>query len=121
MEAIIGIAEASDPRTEIARTELRRIESLKLKHELPDVPKGGTPVATLARVVKLEQEYKSLFKIFSKLVHPTAYLVNSGNVITDSQMRDVLFAHFQLYLLDLLGRVSDEMGVPPEVRFKPPS
>jgi len=115
LEAIIGIAEANDPRTEIVRTELNRIASLKLKHHLPEVRKSDTQVATLAREVGLERERKSLFKIFSKLVHPTAYLVNSGNVMTDPQMGDLLLVHFQIYTRDLLKRISDEMGVPPEV------
>ncbi len=121
LEATIGIAEPGDPRTAILRTELDRIASIKLRHKLPELRKTDTQAATLAREVGMEREHKSLFKIFSKLVHPTSYLVNSGNAMTDAQMRDVLLVHFQLYILDLLKRVSDEMGVPPEVNLRLPS
>jgi len=87
LRATIGIGEPGDPRVQILRSELDRLESLKLKHKLPDLRRGDTQIATLAREVGLEREHKSLFKIFSKLVHPTAYLVNSGNVVEGSGRR----------------------------------
>jgi hypothetical protein len=115
LQAIVGIGEPGDPRVQVLRSELDRTESLKLKHKLPTLRRGDTQIATLAREVGLEREYKSLFKIFSKLVHPTAYLVNSENVMGDAQMRDVLLIHLQLYVLDHLKRATDEMGVPAEL------
>src|SRR5579863_1801596 len=68
------IKKPCDPRVQVLRGELDRIEGLKLKHKLPGLRRGDTQIAKLAREVGLEREHKSLFKIFSKLVHPTAYL-----------------------------------------------
>lgn len=115
LKAIIGIAEPDDPRAGSLRHDLQRIEGLKVKHKLPELRKADTQIAALAREINLEQEHKSLFKIFSKLVHPTAYLVNSANVMEDAQMRNVLLVHFQIYALDLFKRITDEIGVPSEV------
>lgn len=115
LQAIIGIGEPGDPRAQVLRDELNRIQGLKVKHKLPVLRRNDTHIKTLAGKVDLGREHKSLFKIFSKLVHPTAYLVNSGKIMEDAEMRDELCIHFQLYILDLLKRATDEIGVPPEL------
>ena len=113
LDAILVFAEPGDPRADISRSEQERIKGLKLKYELPRLPRSSTQIAALAREVGIEQDYKCLFKILNKLVHPTAYFVNySVGVMDDDQMRDVLLTRFQLYALDLIKRATDELGVP---------
>jgi hypothetical protein len=97
----------------VLHDEQKRVEAILAKHKLRRTK--PLPVVTLAQEVGLEEERKSLFKMFSKLVHPSSYLVNSGNVMTDAQTRGVLLLHFQLYLCDLFKRATDAMGVPPEL------
>ncbi len=113
LEGIIALGEPDDSRVQMLRAEQKRIEGLMVKHQLRQAK--PLAVATLAQEVGLEEERKSLFKLFSKLVHPSSYLVNSGNVMSDAQMRDVLTLHFQLYVLDLLKRGADAFGVPSEL------
>jgi hypothetical protein len=56
-----------------------------------------------------------MFKLLSKIVHPTAYIVNSGQVIGDAELRDLLLIHFQRYVLDSLMRVKNIIGIPEEL------
>jgi hypothetical protein len=113
LEGMIALGETGDSKVQVLRGEQKRIEAIIAKHQLRQA--RPLAVATLAQEVGLEEERKSLFKLFSKLVHPSSYLVNSGNIMSDTQMRHVLLLHFQLYLLDLVKRVTDELGVPPEL------
>lgn len=115
LNAVIDMGEPDDPRVQILRGELERIGVLKAKYGLPHLRPVNKQVGTLAHEVGLESEYRSLFKIFSKFVHPTAYLVNSGNPTEEQQVRDVLTIHLQRYALDLLKRAADEMGIPEEI------
>jgi hypothetical protein len=114
-KALMGLAEPGDPRMALFEDELRRIEHLKAKHQLPALRKKDTRLEALVRETGQEQEYRALFKLFSKLVHPTSYLINHGTVMDDHQTRTVLLTRFQLYALDLLKRIADEMGVPDEL------
>jgi len=53
-----------------------------------------------------EKEHHSLFKIFTKLLHPTSYLVNSSvEEIQNSQIKNTLIIHIQLYAWDIIGNV----------------
>ena len=110
LKCILELAAADDPRAAILRQEILRIESLTSKHAF--IAKKPTTIKTLATEVGLGGEYSSLFKLWSKLVHPSSYLVNTVGVLDDRQTRLVLLAHLQLYALDLLRQVADELEIP---------
>lgn len=61
-------------------------------------------------------EYKALFKLFSKLVHPSSYLVNSYKDATSPEITSVLQIYLQLYVWDLFCRVCDALYVPENIR-----
>jgi hypothetical protein len=115
LKAIIEVSDAENAATATLRGEILRCESLKRKYNLPDVRKADTRLIVLATEVGLEDEHKALFKLFSKLVHPTSYLVNGGNALDDQQVRNVLLIHLQLYTIDTLKRVADKLVLPPEL------
>ncbi len=114
LKAIIELSDTENPAAATLRDEVLRCEELKRKHNLPNIRKADTQPIALAREVGLEEEHKALFKLFSKLVHPTSYLVNSGNVLDDTRLRNVLLIHFQLYVIDTLKRVADKSNYPLE-------
>lgn len=115
LNGIKELGDPGDPRVSILMEEITRTNALIAKHGLHGLPKGPRRIDILAAAVGLEREYKSLFKLFSKLVHPTSYLVNSTGILEDGETRTVLLAYFQLYSLDLLKRLADELGVPSEM------
>jgi len=118
VKALMGLAEPNDPRLLVLEGELQRIEELKIKHRLPKLKKAEIRIASLAGEVGLGPEYKSLFKIFSKLVHPTSYVVNGGRLLQEDDLRNVLLICLQLYALDPLTRITDEMGVPVDLKIR---
>jgi hypothetical protein len=68
----------------ILNSEILRLKSLAVKYSLPEV-KNPASAGNIAGSLGLEAEHKALFKMFSKLVHPSSYLVNDlsrpyGNV-----------------------------------------
>jgi hypothetical protein len=72
LNAIIELSDAENAATATLRTEVLRCKELKREHDLPNLRGGDKQLKTLAREVGLEQEHKALFKLFSKLVHPTS-------------------------------------------------
>jgi hypothetical protein len=106
------LREPDDPRVGLLVGEIARTRELVAKHGLQGLPKWPNRIESLAIAVGLEREYKSLFKLFSKLVHPTSYWVNATAVLDEAQTRTIMLACFQLYALDLLKRLADALEVP---------
>jgi hypothetical protein len=68
---------------------------------------GRKPMSTaeVAEKVGMREEYTALFKLFSKLLHPSSYYVNaSQDEVGSLTIRNVLLVHIQLYGHDLVGR-----------------
>jgi hypothetical protein len=91
--------------------EIVRLRALASKHQIPHT---GKPlgVRELVAVVGPESEYSAFFKLYSKLVHPSSYLVNRMALTWDDVVRRALAANLQLYAYDLLERVRTDLGVP---------
>ena len=74
--------------------------------------------AALANAVGMGEEYKAFFKIYSKLVHPTSYAVNSA---TSSQtagwVRTTFVLNVQLYGLLFLDELAAGAGLPASSLF----
>lgn len=115
-KALLGLAEPDDPRHELVKLEVAQMEQLKRKHNSPNLPRAT--ISRLADEVGVPGEYKSLFKLFSKLVHPSALLVNSEHLFKNDWVKDILLMRLQLYAIDLLGRACDELRVPSEIAWK---
>jgi uncharacterized small protein (DUF1192 family) len=102
--------EMSAERT-ILRTEIDRLNALRAKYGLP-VVKKPIDAGGLAPAVGLENEHKGLFKLFSKLVHPSSYLTNDYSNAASSQVRSILELHTQIYAWDTFSRICDAQSVP---------
>lgn len=97
----------------VLRTEVERLQGLQQKYGLPD--KGSPPTKNLAVDVGLEDEYDALFKVFSKLVHPTSYLVNRPEDASAPDKIFLLQVHAQVYSADTYSRLMDEFSIPQDI------
>lgn len=116
LEGILALDTAGDTTGQqaILQSEIGRLSSLRTKHGLPDV----TPEAAgnVARRLGLAVEHKALFKLLSKLVHPSSYLVNDYENAASDEIWKILQIHVQLYAWDALERVCDKLMMPGVIR-----
>lgn len=95
----------------ILKDEILRKEALLKKHNLEK--KKPYPIGKVASDLGRAGEHSSLFKIFSKLLHPTSYLVNSSpEEVQNQEMRNMLVIHVQLYAWDIVGNIRQGIGFP---------
>jgi len=72
-------------------------------------------VRDLAKAVGHEEDYRALFKLYSKLVHPSSYLLNrSADEAHGVAIRQILVLKLQLYAYDLLERIRQSLKIPDE-------
>ncbi len=87
-------------------SEIARIQAVARKQKI-DLEKPRSFMA-MAQKVGLEREYKGLYKLFSKYVHPSSYTVNGAPDEIDSQVvRNILLIQAQLYAADTFGRLKE--------------
>jgi hypothetical protein len=113
LEALGTLADPSQPgdldqihERIAAREQALHAEGLQRVHHLP--------TAKLAREVGVEQGYEAFFKLYSKYVHPSAFLVNAGRPgfeAFERNGRPILLLNGQQYARDTLERISQAAGV----------
>jgi len=111
-EGMLKLTTVNDMASERAgiRTKIERLKSLRDKHGLPDVkPK---PSGNLARSVGLFDEHEALFKLYSKLVHPSSFLINDHKTAASDEIRIILQVQAQLYACDTLSRICNAVSMP---------
>jgi hypothetical protein len=98
-------------QTDVLRSEITRKKAL-LKKRNPKMEKPHR-IEKVADELGRKDEHKSLFKLFSKLLHPTSYLVNSSLEKTQNQeIRNMLVIHIQLYAWDIVDNIRQVIGLP---------
>lgn len=98
----------------ILEYEITRLKGLVAKYNLPTI-KQPASTGNLAKDVDLESEHKGLFKLYSKLVHPSSYIVNNYDDASSLTNRNILQIHGQLYAHDSISIVCEELDIPFEV------
>lgn len=107
------VRDMGNQRAEL-QTEIDRLKSLREKHELPDIKPASA--GNIAKSIGLSAEHGALFKLFSKLVHPSSYLVNNYENAASGEIRMILQIRAQLYAWDMFGRICDAVSMPKSVR-----
>jgi hypothetical protein len=109
--------------------QIRKVEELAAAggHVVPKRPK---PVVDLARAAGMEDEYRALFKLYSKWVHPTSWRLFAGDVQAGflvGQARMTFVGRSQAYASLLLGyaiedatATADAAGQPPQGAYDQP-
>ena len=99
--------DSSEENAKILEDEINRVKTLKQKHNLTSIKPLPT-FRNIARIVGLEKEYKALYKLFSKYVHPTPYIINgSPREIHSNEVRNIFLIHAQLYAGDTFQRIKE--------------
>jgi hypothetical protein len=119
LEGILALDTATEMNAErtVLRAEIDRLNALREKYKLPTIKKPAD-TGTIAPTVGLANEHKALFKLFSKLVHPSSHLTNNYENAASQQVRAILQIHAQLYAWDTFNRICDAQSVP-EVQRSP--
>ena len=99
----------------ILRGEIDRLKGLVSKYKLPNLERVPS-TASIAESIGRADEHKALFKLFSKIVHPSSYLVNDYSNAASQEVAMILQVHTQLYAWDTLSRICNALSVPEEIR-----
>lgn len=114
-DAILTIAdERHSKQVDILENAKLEIKKLLDKHGLKEINRPET-VKSLSENVGLMDDYNILFKLFSKLLHPTSYLINDFDDASSLNNFNILIIHLQLYSVDLLERLKYELKVVPGI------
>jgi hypothetical protein len=118
LEGILGLdtKQRSGSQRQVLTNEISRIRYILKKHKLEEL-KCIPGTFSIAKALDKGDEHKNLFKLFSKLVHPSSYLVNDSANAASPEVRSILQTHCQLYAWDLFSRICDAVGVPEDIRF----
>lgn len=116
LEGVLSLAKDSENINEqnILKSEIERLKGLVQKYGFP-VVKQPISTGNLANKVGQEDEHKALFKLYSKLVHPSSYLVNDYGGASSVENQKTLQIHAQRYAHDTVSRVCEQLSVPYEV------
>ncbi len=74
--------------------------------------KSPETVKSIAEKIGEQEEYTALFKLFSKLLHPTSYLINRHNEASCIYSFNILIVSAQKYAFDMFERLKIELNVP---------
>ena len=109
LEGILKFREdSSEENVKIIKEEINRINTLKQKYGLTSI-ESLPSFKDIAHIVGLEKEYKALYKLFSKYVHPTPYIINgSYEEIHSNEVRNIFLICAQLYAWDIFQRIKEE-------------
>ena len=118
LEGVLELATVSDTsgQRKVISREIDRLKSLHKRNQLPDARPSGAK--KIADSVGLRKEHRALFKLFSKLVHPSSYLVNDYKTAASDEIAMTLQIHAQLYAWDTFCRICDKVSMPQSVRRK---
>lgn len=110
----IGTENKNLAERDILQNEINRLNLLRDKYDLPNIKKPESS-GQLAELVGQKKEHKTLFKIITKLVHPSSYLVNDYISAASSENKKILQIHAQMYAYDSVVRICDHLKIPNEV------
>jgi len=95
----------------ILESRINEIKKVLFKHEAQMTK--HLPTAKLAKITGMEKEYKAFFKLYSKYVHPSSWVVNAKPEEAHSpEFRNIFLIQAQLYTGFIAKKVSDETNIP---------
>ena len=120
LEGLLELDTVSDMNTQRAtlRAEVERLTALREEYKLPTVKKP-LDAGVIANDLGLSREHKALFKLITKLVHPSSYLINDYSNAASIETRAILQMHTQVYAWDTFNRICDVVPVPKAFRELP--
>jgi hypothetical protein len=99
-------ANTSETNIKLIRDRMDYIKELMKKHEL--TPSKNWNVSFLAEQTNNKLEYKAFFKLYSKYVHPSSWIVNNrDNEYNNPVFRNIFLLQGQLYANRIIKLISD--------------
>ena len=112
-EGFLYMSGESTPYSAIVQEEVGRLERLRKKWNLPIV-KNSMGAGNLAGKVGLKDEHDTFFKLYSKLVHPSSYLINAKDYCTDTFF-PILEINVQFYAVSSIAMVCKALQIPSKI------
>jgi hypothetical protein len=104
LEGFLILSEQDGPTAASLRDRISEIHGLCRKSG--HMPAKPFRITEIAKELGLTEEYEGLYKLYSKFVHPSSWLVNSPKSEVDGQEYVNFFVvHAQLYFIDTQHRV----------------
>lgn len=106
-EGLLELGEdTSKENVEKLKEEITRLKTIIEKSNI--ILKKPESINTRAKIVGLEKEYKAMYKLFSKYVHPSSYTINAGyKEIHSGKVRNIFLIHAQLYAGDTFRLIKE--------------
>jgi hypothetical protein len=95
---------------EAIRNEIHRVTRVANERGLKPGGSLSQP-GELAKELGEGEDYTAFYKLYSKLVHPSSWSVNSPTAVETPMYRQTLVVNAQVYGWGLLQAVEDEFGV----------
>jgi len=114
IDVIKGVLDLADAPSSVHLKTLQNrcseIEKICGRHGI--VPAKPFNIINLARRFNLEKEYRSLYKLFSKYVHPSSWQINGDQkALASTEALNIFIVYAQLYSGDLFNRVCTRLGI----------
>jgi len=114
IEMLQGMREIVQPEQvelkEAIENRIKQVQEILAKHQM--IPSKPIPVARLAKATNMEKEYRAFFKLYSKYVHPSCWLLmGSRERIHSPWIRDTFLIQAQYYTGIISKVVSDATGI----------
>jgi hypothetical protein len=94
----------------VIRGEIQRVQQQADSRGL-NPGKPPKMMRDLVKETKCKEDYDAFYKLYSKLVHPSAWFVNMPTSVASEMYRTVLVVNAQVYGWQILKTVESEFGV----------
>ncbi|GIC79360.1 DUF5677 domain-containing protein [Moritella sp. F3] len=105
----LGHSDSNEHNTKALNDRIEHLKITRDKYELPEV-KQPMPTGNLVDNVGLRAEHDGMYKLYSKLVHPSSFLVNFKESADTKNVRDILLIHAQLYSIAAINSIGNYVG-----------
>ena len=102
-------ASRGEPR-KVFEDDIKHLEALLENDKLPDEKRKQ--MSEIARVVGMESEYRAIYKLCSKLIHPSSILVNAHDYASHEAIADILQMHARHNAWTICKLISTEASIP---------
>lgn len=107
LQGFLALSAASDlPEKQHFQERLAELDGISARHNIQ--PNGPFNIRTIAEQEQLGDEYTGLYKLFSKFVHPSSWLINaSADSVKSKEYMNIFVIYSQLSSGDSYTRVND--------------
>jgi hypothetical protein len=107
-----GILKLNPPQSmrNVFEAEMERVRQHATSRGLK--PRSFMTTRKLAEATKLEGEYDAFYKVYSKFIHPSSFVINWPAAASTPMHRDAFIFNLQIYGYRILETVQDSHGLP---------